>query len=128
MASNREWTTWESAYLKRHYPAGMPAAQIAEHLGRSVTAIMAKAGKLGLRHPTHSSQQSIANFEALHGKPITEITREYRDQCLSRGELAAEIGIDNKALRAAIGEALWRSWPHMTIARKRAVENRRPCA
>lgn len=117
MANGKEWTTPEIKYLRQHYPAGTPAHEIAGHLGRSIGSIRRKAYLLRLTHPNHSSQQSIANFEAMHGKPLAEIAREYRDRRLSRTELAGDIGIIYQNLRKFLPDDLWQSWPFMTIGR-----------
>ena len=128
MASNREWTTSELKYLRDHYPAGMPVSDISSHLQRSSDAIRKMAQKLGLAHPCHSSRQAIANFVSLHGKPLREVAREYRDIRLSRTDLAHDIGVERKALREALGDEFWHSWPHMTIGRIDAVRQRSTAA
>jgi len=124
----REWTTRELAFLDKHYPAGVPVARIARALGRTITAVKRRAQERGLVHPGRSSAQRIRNFEATHGKPLAEIAREYRDRRLSRRDLAHDIGIENPALRRALGDALWHSWPRMTIGRIDEARRRRKAA
>ena len=124
----REWTTRELAFLDKHYPAGMPPAEIARRVGHSVGAVKRRAQARGLTHPGRSSAQRIRNFEAAHGKPLAEIAREYRDRRLSRRDLAHDIGIENPALRRALGDALWESWPRMTIGRIDEARRRRKAA
>lgn len=122
------WTTRELAYLDTHYPAGKPVAEIADVLGRSSYAVIARAAERGLRHPSWCSAQAIRNFESAHGQPLADIARVYRSRRLSRTALAHDIGIEIKALREAVGEALWRSWPRMTIGRIDANRERRKAA
>lgn len=124
----REWTTRELAFLDKHYPAGMPVSEIAKRLERTIPATKRRAKERGLVHPGRSSAQRIKNFEAAHGKPLDEIAREYRDRRLPRATLAQDIGIENPALRKALGDALWRSWPRMTIGRIDEARRRRKVA
>lgn len=124
MANGREWNTRERAFLTQHYPAGTPVAQIAETLGRSDAAVKRKAQEMQLTHPGRSSRQRIANFEAAQGKPLAEIARDYRDRRLSRHTLAHDIGIEMLALRNALPDALWQSFPRMTLARLDAARER----
>lgn len=124
----REWTTRELALLDKHYPAGMPPAEIARRLDRTEKAVKRRAQARGLVHPGRSSAQRIKNFEAAHGKPLAEIAREYRDRRLPRATLAHDIGIENPALRRALGDDLWESWPRMTLGRIDEARRRRNAA
>ncbi|MDV6318761.1 hypothetical protein [Chromohalobacter sp. HP20-39] len=126
MASNREWTTREIAIVRHGYSQGVPVKILASRVNRTEPAVRIKARQIGLLHPTHSSRQAIANFEARHGRSIRDMAREYRDMRLSRTALAHDIGIERKALREALGHDLWHSWPHMTIGRIDAIRERRP--
>lgn len=128
MRTWREWTTRELDFLDRHYPAGMPVAEIARRVGHTVQATKQRARERGLVHPGRSSAQRIRNFESLHGKPLAVIAREYRERRLSRITLAHDIGIERLALRRALGESLWHSWPRMTIGRIDAARQRRKAA
>lgn len=128
MANGREWSVQEIQYLRKHYPAGTPVPQIADHLNRTVNAIKRKAQENGLVHPGRSSRQLIRNFEAIHGKSLHEIALEYRDGCLSRITLAHDIGIERLALSKALGDELWNSWPFMTIGRIDANKERQKAA
>ncbi|MGQ7247560.1 hypothetical protein ACUN9Y_09495 [Halomonas sp. V046] len=124
----RGWTTRELTILDRDYPAGVPVAEISRRIGRSRDAVKTRAQERGLEHPAHSSAQAIRNFEALHARPLANIAREYRDRRLTRTTLAHDIGIENKALRNALGDSLWSSWPRMTIGRIDAAKQRRKAA
>lgn len=124
----REWTTRELAFLDKHYPAGMPVPRIAKRLGRTVSAVKRRAQERGLVHPGRSSAQRIKNFEDAHGRPLAEIAREYRDRRLPRTSLAHDIGIERLALKQALGDALWDSWPRMTIGRIDEARRRRKAA
>lgn len=126
MGANREWTTTEIEYLKRRYPKGDSAQEIGDRLGRTKHAVIMMAKNHKLRHPRHSTEQMIQNFEELHGRPVAEIAKEYRDGRLSRSALAADIGIDKSSLRRFLPESLWQSWPHQTIGRIDAAKTRRP--
>ena len=124
----REWTTRELAFLDKHYPTGLAVAKIARRLDRSPAAVKRRAQERGLVHPGRSSAQRIKNFEAAHGKPLAEIAREYRDRRLSRITLADDIGIEKRTLRTALGDALWHSWPTMTLGRIDESRRRRKAA
>lgn len=128
MANNREWTTRELAYLRQHYSAGTPMAEMVEEIGRTSAAIIQRAKVLGLRRPCMSTRQAIRNFEELHGKPLVEIAKEYRDRRLSRSELAGDIGIIYQNLRKFLPAELWQSWPFMTIGRIDANKTRQKAA
>ena len=128
MANGREWSTQEIQYLRKHYPAGTPVSKIADHLNRTANAVKRKAQENGLVHPGRSSRQLIRNFEAMHGKPLHEIALGYRDRHLSRSTLAHDIGIERLALRKALGDELWNSWPFMTIGRIDANKTRQKAA
>lgn len=124
----KEWTTRELATLDRDYPAGVPVTEIARRVGHSRDAVKTRAQERGLEHPAHSSAQAIRNFEARHDRSLATIAREYRDRRLSRTTLAHDIGIEIKALRYALGDPLWCSWPRMTIGRIDAAKHRRKAA
>lgn len=128
MRTWREWVTSEIRYLRHHYPAGTPVNEISRHIGRSEAAVKRKALDLGLRHPGHSSAQLIENFEKAHGKPLCAIAQEYQDRRLSRRDLAHDIGIERLALKNALSDEMWQSWPRMTIGRKDACASRRKAA
>ena len=128
MARRRDWTCPEVAILDRDYPAGVAAAEIAMAVGHPPGEVKRKARERGLRHPAWCSAQAIANFEQAAGRPLAEIAREYRDRRLSRAALAEAIGINPKALREALPDELWQSWPRMTIGRIDAARQRRKAA
>ena len=57
------WTDWEDAQLRAGYAADVPTAKIAAIIGRSHCGLVSRASKLGLRHPSHSPDWSIAEIE-----------------------------------------------------------------
>lgn len=124
----KEWTTRELALLDELYPAGVSVSEISEVVGHSVPAVKRRAQARGLRHPAWCSAQAISNFEQAAGKALAEIAAEYRDRRLSRAALAEAIGIGPKALREALGDELWTSWPRMTIGRIDEARRRRKAA
>ncbi|MBB3142229.1 hypothetical protein [Halomonas organivorans] len=125
MRTWKEWTTRQHAILDRDYPDGVPLDEIAQHTGHSIYAVKTRAAERGLVHPNRSSQACIARFERQHGKPLARIALWYRERRLPRTALAHDIGIEIKALRTAMGDELWQSWPRMTIGRIDAAKKRR---
>ena len=125
MRTWKEWTTRQLAILDRDYPDGVPLDVIALRTGHTIYAVKTRAAERGLTHPNGSSQACIARFERQHGKPLARIALWYRERRLPRTALARDIGIEIKALRTALGDELWQSWPRMTIGRINAARNRR---
>lgn len=124
----REWNGRELRFLDKHYPAGMPVAEISKHVGHTVSAVKSRARERGLVRPRHCSAQAIRNFETAHGKPLVAIAKEYRERRLSRSDLAGDIGIIYQTLRQFLPDELWQSWPVMTIGRVDAARQRRKAA
>jgi transposase-like protein len=121
----REWNGPELAFLDKHYPAGMPVEAIAEHVGHSVIAVMRRADIRNLKRPKNFTEQSVKRFEELRGKRLEEIAREYQQRRLSRNELARDVGVCHESLKARLPHELWQSWPHNTVGRQLACEQRR---
>lgn len=126
MAGGREWMTTEVATLRWGYAHGLSAACIGVMIKRSPKAVWIKAQKLGIKNKHSSLTVAVELFEQQHGKALIEIAVQYRERRLSRAELAADIGIsDNRYLRRLLPPELWQSWPHNTVGRQLAAEQRR---
>ncbi|WP_136247969.1 hypothetical protein [Halomonas borealis] len=125
MRTWKEWTTRQLAILDRDYPDGVALGVIAQRTGHSIYAVKTRAALRGLVHPNRRSQARITRFERQHGRTLARIALWYRERRLSRRTLAHDIGIEIKALRNALGEELWQSWPRMTIGRIDAARKRR---
>lgn len=121
----RPWTLKEYAYLKKHYPTSKPISDIAQAIERSEEQVSFRARKLGLIRPRHCTELAVKNFEARKGKPLDAVARDYQRRRLSRMDLAADIGIDYKSLKKMLPPELWQSWPHNTVGRQLACEQRR---
>lgn len=121
----RPWTLKEYAYLKRHYPTDMPIADIAVAINRSEEQVSFRARKLGLVRPRHCTELAVKNFEARKGKPLDAVARDYLRRKLARRDLAADIGIYYGTLKRLLPAELWQSWPHQTVGRQLAAEQRR---
>lgn len=127
MAGGREWTTTEVAVLRWGYARGLPAKQIGEMINRSERAVFVKARKLGIKHKHGSVSEAVRLFEQAQGKPLIEVAILYCERRLSRAELAADIGIADisRDLKRLLPPELWQSWPHYTVGRQLACEQRR---
>ncbi|XUO88471.1 hypothetical protein RVM26_05055 [Halomonas sp. KM072] len=125
MPRGRDWTTLEVAALRRGYARGVSAKEIGSSMGRTAKAVRVQAQKLGLVHKHADRRESVRLFEERQGKPLLEVAQEYRRRRLSRGDLAADIGIYGRTLRSLLPAELWQSWPHYTVGRRFAVEQRK---
>ena len=125
MPGGREWTTLEVAALRRGYAQGVSAKEIGLSMGRTAKAVHTQARKMGLVHKHADRREAVRLFEELQGKPLLEIAQEYRRRRLSRSDLAADVGIYGRTLRSLLPTELWQSWPHYTVGRKFACEQRK---
>ncbi|UTD55912.1 hypothetical protein [Halomonas sp. MS1] len=127
MAGGREWKTTEVAVLRWGYARGLPARAIGALINRSERAVFVKARKLGIKHKHGSVSEAVRLFEQAQGKPLIEVAKIYYDRRLSRSELAADIGIADisRDLKRLLPPELWQSWPHYTVGRQMAVEQRK---
>lgn len=121
----RPWTLKECAYLKKHYPTSKPISDIAQAIERSEEQVSFRARKLGLIRPRHCTELAVKNFEARKGKPLDAVARDYLRRKLARRDLAADIGIYCGTLKRLLPPELWQSWPHNTVGRQLAAEQRR---
>lgn len=121
----RPWTLKEYAYLKKHYPTSKPISDIAQAIERSEEQVSFRARKLGLIRPRHCTELAVKNFEARKGKPLDAVARDYLRRKLARRDLAADIGIYCGTLKRLLPPELWQSWPHNTVGRQLACEQRR---
>lgn len=127
MAGGREWMTTEVATLRWGYERGLPAKQIGDMIQRSGYSVQMKAKKLGIKHRHGSLSVAVQLFEQTQGKPLVEVAKLYCERRLSRSELAADIGIADisRDLKRLLPPELWQSWPHNTVGRQLAAEQRR---
>lgn len=121
----KPWTLAEYAYLRKHYPTSKPVSDIARDLNRSEQQVYFRSRKLGLIRPRHCSQLAVENFERLKGESLETIVKEYQQRRLSRTDLASDIGISYSTLKRLLPRELWESWPHNTVGRQLACEQRR---
>ena len=125
MYIRKPWTLAEYAYLKQHYPTSRPVSDIAQELNRSEDQVSFRARKLGLVRPRHCSELAVRNFEAKRGKSLEKIAAEYQYNLLARADLAGDIGISTKTLKAFLSPTTWQGWPVMTESRWQVCEQRR---
>jgi hypothetical protein len=125
MASNREWTTIERAILSDGYARGLSAEHIGVMLGRTKGSVHRMASKLGIRSPRSDPKIAVEAFLSRQGNPLVEVIALYQARRLARSDLAADIGIDCTTLKRFIPPDTWQSWPHNTIGRQLAAEQRR---
>lgn len=127
MAGGREWMTTEVATLRWGYARGLSAACIGAMIQRSERSVWVKARKLGIKHKHGSLSEAVRLFEQAQGKPLAEVAKLYCERRLSRSELAADIGIADisRDLKRLLPPELWQSWPHYTVGRQLAAEQRR---
>lgn len=125
MPGGREWTTLEVAALRRGYALGISAKEIGVGMGRTAKAVHVQARKLGLVHKHADRREAVRLFEERQGKPLLEVAQEYRRRRLSRSDLASDIGIYGRTLRSLLPADVWTDWPHYTVGRRMAVEQRR---
>ncbi|SNY95522.1 hypothetical protein [Halomonas sp. hl-4] len=125
MASNREWTTIEVATLRHGYERGLSAQCIGDMLGRTKGSVHRMASKLGIRSARSDPRVAVEAFLKQQGKPLSEVIDWYQSRALARCDLAADIGIDGATLKRFIPPDVWQSWPHYTIGRQLAAEQRR---
>ncbi|MEG3078533.1 hypothetical protein R3F64_01515 [Halomonas sp. 5021] len=125
MASHREWTTVEVATLRHGYERGLSAQCIGETLGRTKHSVHRMASKLGIRSARSDPRVAVEAFLKRQGKPLTEVVEWYQARNLARCDLAADIGIDCTTLKRFIPPDAWQSWPHNTVGRQLAAEQRR---
>lgn len=125
MASNREWTTVEVATLRHGYERGLPAEHIGVMLGRTKGSVHRMASKLGIRSARSDPRVAVEAFLSRQGKSLSEVITLYQARRLARSDLAADIGIDATTLKRFIPPETWQSWPHNTIGRQLAAEQRR---
>lgn len=125
MATKPPWTLADYAYLKRHYPTSTPIDDIADFLKRPREQVCVRARAIGLVRPRHCTELAVRNFEQQKGKPLVEVAKHYMARRLSRTELAADIGIYYGTLKRLLPAELWQSWPHQTVGRQLACEQRR---
>ena len=71
------WTDWEDAQLRAGYAGDVPTAKIASIIGRPHCGLVSRASKLGLRHPSHSPDWSIAEIE--RAIALSEAGHRYAD-------------------------------------------------
>jgi len=121
----KPWTLWEYHYLRKHYPTSMPISDIAQALNRSEQQVSFRARKLGLIRPRHCTELAVKNFEESKGKPLEDVAENYRQRRLSRTDLASDIGISYGTLKRLLPREIWESWPHNTVGRQLACEQRR---
>lgn len=121
----REWSSSELKFLDEHYPAGMLLCEISEHVGHSEDAVMSRALIRKLKRPRRCTDLAVKNYEELVGKPLYAAAIEYKRRNLSRMELATDIGIGHKSLKRLLPPDIWESWPHNTVGRQLACEQRR---
>lgn len=125
MPDGREWTTFEVAALRRGYATGLTAADIGSILQRSERAVYVKAQKLGIKHKHGDAKEAVRIFEEQRGCSLLSIAQQYQRRRLSRADLAADIGIYGGTLKRLLPPDLWQSWPHNTVGRQLASEQRR---
>ena len=83
----RLWTKEEDEYLRQNYPTGS-LKEIAEHLRRSVSACMHRAGKIGVRRATNWTEEEDTflkmNYFTMSAKEIAEYLGRTERTCMHR--------------------------------------------
>lgn len=125
MAGGREWKTTEVAVLRWGYARGLTASEIGHVIRRTGKAVHVKAQRLGVVHKHGCALEAVRIFEEASGKTLLEIAKQYQWRRLSRADLAADIGIYCATLKRLLPAELWQSWPHYTVGRQLANEQRR---